>query len=64
MSEKGEVQQVAAQPVASRSFLGAVGAHFKKWWWLHLIIFAAVVLIISLPLYVPPPRLLIIKYRC
>lgn len=55
MSDKPEVQYVAdqpvaAQPVASRGFLGAVGAHFKKWWWVHLIIFAAVVLIITLPL--------------
>lgn len=61
MSDKPEVQHVADQPVASRGFLGAVGAHFKKWWWVHLIIFAAVVLIITLPLYVPkPPN----KYLC
>ncbi|RAO69376.1 uncharacterized protein BHQ10_005388 [Talaromyces amestolkiae] len=58
MSDKGDVQHVNAQPVASRGFLGAVGAHFKKWWWLHLIIFAAVVLIITLPLiYVGYPRI-------
>lgn len=50
MSDKGDVQHVGAQPVASRGFLGAVGAHFKRWWWVHLIIFAAVVLIITLPL--------------
>ncbi|GAM37840.1 hypothetical protein TCE0_033r08097 [Talaromyces pinophilus] len=59
MSDKPEVQYVATtQPVASRGFLGAVGAHFKKWWWVHLIIFAAVVLIITLPLiYVGYPRI-------
>jgi uncharacterized membrane protein YdfJ with MMPL/SSD domain len=33
-----------------RSFLGGLGAHYKKWWWAHLIALVIVVLVIALPL--------------
>jgi uncharacterized membrane protein YdfJ with MMPL/SSD domain len=55
MSEKGEIHQgdgVADTTYAApprRSFMGRLGAHYKKWWWLHLIIFIIVVLVITLP---------------
>lgn len=55
MSDKGEIQQgdrVVETPYTApprRTFLGRVGAHYKKWWWLHLIILIIVVLVITLP---------------